>query len=293
MTTTIEPETVSIPTPHGIDIAASVWPGDGDPVILSHGGGQTRHSWGATAAALAEAGHQVLSYDHRGHGDSTWSHDGDYSPLRFAEDAVSVVEWAGRPVIWTGASLGGITGLITADTITERFKALVLVDITPNPSLEGVQRILNFMGKDLERGFASLEEAADAVATYQPHRKRPQDLSGLAKNLRQGDDGRWRWHWDPNFLQMRASAQDNNRHFNPAREAAGRLKLPTLLIRGRLSDLVTEAEVKEFLDLMPHAEYVDVIDAAHMVAGDKNDIFTEAVTGFVARLDRDEAGRIG
>lgn len=285
MPETIEPTTVNITTPAGLTIAADVWEGDGDPVILSHGGGQTRHSWGGTAAALAASGHQVISYDHRGHGDSTWSPDGDYNPLRFSEDAVALVEWVERPVIWTGASLGGITGLIAAGEITERFKALVLVDITPNPSLEGVQRILNFMGKDLERGFASLEEASEAVAAYQPHRKRRKDLSGLAKNLRQGDDGRWRWHWDPAFLQMRASAQDNNRHFNPAREAAERLQLPTLLVRGKLSDLVTEAEVKEFLGMMPHAEYIDVMDAAHMVAGDKNDIFTDAVTGFVAKID--------
>ena len=285
MTAMTEPETVTITTTHGVSIAASLWPGEGDPVVLSHGGGQTRHSWGGTAAALAATGHQVLSFDHRGHGDSSWSPGGDYNPMRFAEDAVEVVRWVGRPVIWTGASLGGITGLIAAKRVTELFKALVLVDITPNPSLEGVQRILNFMGKDLENGFASLEEASEAVAAYQPHRRRRRDLSGLAKNLRQGEDGRWRWHWDPAFLQMRASAQDNNRHFNPAREAAQELKLPTLLIRGKLSDLVTEEEVREFLEMMPHAEYVDVLDAAHMVAGDKNDIFTDAVTRFVSKID--------
>ncbi|MDH4276818.1 MAG: alpha/beta hydrolase [Acidimicrobiia bacterium] len=284
-----EQRTVTIETTSGLRIVGDQWDG-GDPsvapVVLAHGGGQTRHAWGSTARALAATGHRVLTIDLRGHGDSDWAADGDYAIDRFVDDAESVLDWIGRPVIWVGASLGGLTGLVLSVRRAVDMAALILVDITPRPRTDGVERILAFMSGDVERGFASLEEAADAIAAYQPHRPRPVDLSGLAKNLRRGDDGRWRWHWDPAFLNVREDkVQSEIPDFNQAEAAAADLTLPTLLVRGRLSDLVTEDEAREFLAMVPHAEYLDVAGAAHMVAGDRNDVFTEAVTRFVAKLD--------
>lgn len=292
----IESQIVTIPTRSGQQIVGDEWNGDREdgpeatPVVLAHGGGQTRHAWGSTARALAATGHQVLTIDMRGHGDSDWARDGDYRIERFVDDAESVLDHVGRPVVWVGASLGGVTGLVLSARPTADLAALVLVDITPKPRLAGVERILAFMANDLERGFASLDEAADAIAAYQPQRPRPDDMSGLAKNLRQGDDGRWRWHWDPAFLDARnrprsATGASTVPDFNLAERAACQLTLPTLLVRGRLSDLVTEEDAREFLAMVPHAEYLDVAGAAHMVAGDRNDVFTEAVTRFVAKLD--------
>ena len=279
------PITVEIQTPT-VRLTGDHWHGDGPPVILAHGGGQTRHSWGGTAEVLAEHGHEVLSIDLRGHGDSTWDPAGDYSMQAFRTDALVVARWVSRPVNWVGASLGGMTGLYAIDADPDLFASLVLVDITPRPAAAGVDRILSFMAQQAYEGFGSLEEAADVIAAYQPHRPRKKDLSGLAKNLRLGEDGRWRWHWDPAFLGIRPeNSTEHARDRNPEElsEIARRLLLPTLLIRGRLSDLVTDTEVAEFRALVPHSEYVDVADAAHMIAGDKNDIFTEAVVDFLTR----------
>ncbi len=278
------PTTVEIPTPGAITIAADLWDGAGPPVVLAHGGGQTRHSWGGTAAALAAHGHRVLSIDLRGHGASSWDPEGDYSMAAFRDDALAVVRWMGSPVAWVGASLGGMTGLHAVDAEPDRFSSLVLVDITPRPAAAGVERILGFMSAHATDGFGSLDEAADAIAAYQPHRPRPRDLSGLRKNLRLGADGRWRWHWDPAFLDIRAGGSSEHargRHHLELMEMARRLTLPVLLVRGRLSDLVTEQEVAEFRELVPHAGYVDVAGAAHMIAGDRNDVFTDAVVGFL------------
>jgi pimeloyl-ACP methyl ester carboxylesterase len=284
----VTPERVTVDAPDGIGIAADHWPGDGPPVVLAHGGGQTRHSWGGTAAVLADRGHRVVSIDLRGHGDSGWAPDGDYTMAAFRRDALAVVDWIGEPVAWVGASLGGMTGLHAVDALPTAFTALVLVDITPRPAAAGVSRILEFMARDADDGFATLEDAADAIAAYQPHRPRPRDLSGLAKNLRQGDDGRWRWHWDPAFLNIRTGGRSEHardRHHGELEDIARRLELPTMLVRGKLSDLVTEDEVRDFLDMVPHAEYVDVADAAHMIAGDRNDVFTDAVATFLDRPD--------
>jgi len=274
----------TIVTPDGMQIAVDHWPGEGPAVVLAHGGGQTRHSWGGTAAVLAAHGHRVVSMDLRGHGDSAWDPNGDYSMTAYRGDAIAVAEWVGTPVAWVGASLGGMTGLHAVDAAPDRFSALVLVDITPRPAAAGVSRILEFMGKDAADGFATLDEAADAIATYQPHRPRPTDLSGLRKNLRLGTDGRWRWHWDPAFINMRTggtSEHARDAHHDELAAIARRLTLPVLLVRGKLSDLVTEAEVDEFRQMVPHAGYVDVAGAAHMIAGDKNDVFTDAVVNFL------------
>lgn len=275
---------VEITTPAGLGIAADEWSGDGPAVVLAHGGGQTRHSWGGTAEVLASHGHRVISMDLRGHGDSDWAPDGDYHMSAYCDDALAVARWIDAPVAWVGASLGGMTGLHAVDAAPELFSALVLVDITPRPAAAGVSRILEFMAKDAVDGFATLDDAADAIAAYQPHRPRPSDLSGLAKNLRLGDDSRWRWHWDPAFLDMRTggtSEHARDLHHGELEQIARRLTIPTLLIRGKLSDLVTDAEVAEFLHMMPKAQYVDVAGAAHMIAGDRNDVFTDAVVDFL------------
>jgi len=273
-------------TDGGVVLAADAW-GDPEarPVVLLHGGGQTRHAWGGTAAALARAGWHALAVDLRGHGESTWAGDGDYRLDRFADDLRAVLDALPRRAVVVGASLGGMSALLAAGEAPRAdVAALVLVDIAPRIESEGAARIVSFM---LSRpdGFASLDEAADAVAGYQPHRPRPKDLSGLAKNLRRGEDGRWRWHWDPRFLAGvgRPAAGDTPGRLDAA---AATLRVPTLLVRGRLSDLLSEEGARHFLELVPHARYADVSGAGHMVAGDRNDAFTRAVVEFLATVGR-------
>jgi pimeloyl-ACP methyl ester carboxylesterase len=164
-------------------------------------------------------------------------------------------------------------------------KGVILVDVTPRLETDGVNRIIGFM-KGGTSGFASLEEAADSIAQYLPHRKRPKDLSGLAKNLRRLEDGRYYWHWDPKMLKTMGPTpytEEDDRRLKERLQDLSNLTIPTLLIRGRLSDLVSTETATEFLEMVPHAEYVDLADAHHMVAGDRNDVFTEAVTEFLLR----------
>ncbi|MBZ0231264.1 MAG: alpha/beta hydrolase [Deltaproteobacteria bacterium] len=252
------------------------------PVVFLHGGGQTRHAWGGTAAAVARSGAYAISLDHRGHGDSGWPADGNYD-LAFAEDVRAIARQLGRPPVVVGASLGGLAALMAEGELGPLLRALVLVDVAPRLEQDGVARIINFMATGLD-GFASLEDAADAIAAYLPNRKRPRDLGGLAKNLRQRDDGRWHWHWDPRFI--RRDRGDPTFAVERMEAAARRVQAPTLVVRGRMSDVLTEDGVRALRALIPHAEYVDVAGAAHMVAGDDNDAFTSSVIGFLGRLDR-------
>ncbi len=258
-------------------------------VLLVHGGGQTRHSWRGTSNILAARGWTAVTMDQRGHGDSDWAKDGDYEFPAFKEDLVCVAdqiagELGSRPVC-VGASLGGIASML-AEGQTDRdvLSSVILVDVTPRLKLAGVVKILGFMGERAEDGFASLQEAADAIASYLPNRPRPRDLSGLAKNLRQGEDGRFRWHWDPRFLDSRRrhGVPEQREELQRDLEVAVRaISVPMLLVRGRQSELVDEEMVAEFLSLAPNARFADVSEAGHMVAGDKNDVFTDAVLGFL------------
>jgi non-heme chloroperoxidase len=183
-----------------------------------------------------------------------------------------------RPVL-VGASMGGGTSLVAVGEDRVDATALVLVDIAPRIEPVGVAKIQAFMAQKPE-GFASLDEVADAIASYQPHRQRPKNLEGLGKNVRIGDDGRYRWHWDPRFRQGARNIEQRQARL----EACARnLTLPTLLVRGGLSDILSEEGAESFLALCPHSEYVNVEGAAHMVAGDRNDIFAHAVVDFLRR----------
>lgn len=253
------------------------------PVLLLHGGGQTRHAWGGTARALADAGFHAVSVDQRGHGESAWDPQQRYGLHHFADDLVALTQAFDRPPAVVGASLGGLAGLLGQGEHPEPIlRALVLVDVAHRLEREGVMRIMRFMLDRTHEGFGSLDEVADAVAAYLPHRARPRSTAGLAKNLRLGDDGRYRWHWDPAFV---AGEQQNDPQTIKARlaQAARSLRAPTLVVRGRLSDVLSDEVAREFVELAPQAEYVDVAAAAHMVAGDRNDVFTEAVTSFLRR----------
>ena len=271
-------------------LAADVFGNDGRPVLLLHGGGQTRHAWRRTAVEIARAGMIAYAVDQRGHGDSEWVADGAYAFDDFAADITSVAaaleERHGAAPVAIGASLGGIASLLAAgETKDPIFAALVLVDITPRVDLSGVAKVQGFMRTHARDGFATVEEAADAVAAYLPHRPRPRSHEGLKKNLRLHADGRWRWHWDPRFLDGRRTVDGNRLVIESSLIAAAKhLTVPAMLVRGGSSELVQEEHAKEFLTLVPHARYADVGGARHMVAGDRNDQFSAAILQFLKDL---------
>ena len=176
--------------------------------VLLHGGGQTRFAWGTTAPVLAERGWRVYRVDLRGHGESDWPGDGDYGLDAFAGDVPPSPPSLPEPPVLVGASLGGIASILAIGrSETPIARGLVLVDVAPKIEQDGAERIGAFMSEHLESGFGSLEEVADAVAAYNPHRPRPTDLSGLKKNVRQRADGRWVWHWDPRFMSGKPASR--------------------------------------------------------------------------------------
>jgi pimeloyl-ACP methyl ester carboxylesterase len=252
-------------------------------VLLWHGGGQTRHSWKSTAQQLALAGWTAVVFDTRGHGDSEWAPDGDYSMDALVEDVVAAAGKYSDPVL-VGASLGGLMSLVGIGTGRVSARGLLLVDVAPRIESAGSRRIGEFMRERAETGFADLHEVAAAVAAYNPHRRRPASLDGLRKNVRQHADGRWYWHWDPRIMPGHVDEPTRLVDIERLRDAARGVTVPTLLVRGGLSDVLSEEGVRDFLELVPQARFVDVGSAGHMVAGDDNDAFSDAVFTFLDSL---------
>ena len=275
----------------GNDIALSRFdppiPSHRPPVLLLHGGGQTRHAWTNTAQLLAADGFPAFAADLRGHGESAWVADAGYSIRDFGADAAalgdSIGAMCGRSPVAVGASLGGMSALIALGDRVDVFAGLVLVDITPKVQADGIARVQGFMRDHAHEGFATYEEAADAIARYLPHRPKPPSLEGLKKNLRLRDDGRLVWHWDPAMLGGPRGFSSAGSPTETLSRAAAALEVPTMLVRGGQSELVGEEEVADFRRLCPHAEFVDIAGAHHMVAGDRNSVFSDAVIDFLER----------
>ena len=265
----------------GLQLVADVR-GDPDapPVLLLHGGGQTRHAWGTTAETVASRGWRTVALDLRGHGDSEWAPNGDYSFTAYSADCLAVVDQLERPSVLVGASLGGMAAMLAEGTSDRVVSCgLVLVDITSKSNPEGIARIRSFMQSGLD-GFETLDAAAEAIAAYTPQRTKRVNPSGLKKVLRERD-GRWYWHWDPKFIGQGRTEVVPDRLAGLIDVAMSNIHVPTMLVRGLLSDVVTQEGVDELLAKIPGATVVGVDGAAHMIAGDRNDAFSEAVVTFL------------
>ena len=270
-----------------LDLAVETHNPSGRPVLLfSHGFGQTRGAWHGAATTMAKEGCRCVTFDCRGHGESDRVADGAYRMEQFADDLIRVSMVQPEPPILVGASMGGLMGMLVAGEVRPSpFRALVLVDITPRWESAGVERILAFM-QAYPDGFANYAEAAEKIAGYLPQRRERKTEEQLRPLLRQGADGRLRWHWDPALLAGVVS--DSERYQPRLLAATSKIEIPVLLLSGARSDVVSSDTVNEFLQRVPHARHVEIAQATHMVAGDANDAFTREVTRFVQDLARQD-----
>jgi pimeloyl-ACP methyl ester carboxylesterase len=278
----------------GNRLVADVYGEAGHPVLLLHGGGQTRHSWRGAALTIARSGRSAITLDLRGHGDSDWVASGEYRNRDFADDIRSVAlqvaqRFGTRPVVVT-ASYSGITSLLAEGahftaTGGNLLAGFFIVDMALTNDTEGARKVTGFMLAHAYEGFATVEEAADTVAAYLG-RPKPKNPGGLQKNLRQGKDGRWRWHWDPKFMDGATHINTDRDEVDADMRAAVRdTTLPVLMVRGEASDVMLEEHIIELQKTAPRVRYVNVAGAHHMVVGEENDTFTQALIGFLDEAD--------
>lgn len=271
----------------GLALAATAFPTASplqasNTLLFAHGFGQTRGAWQRSGMALAAEGYAGLSYDARGHGESARNPiDLPYAGEQLADDLIIVAGEHAQPPVLVGASMGGLFGMISEARWPGLFRAMVLVDITPRWEEAGLQRILGFVTA-FPQGFDSLDQAADVIAAYLPHRRSRKTPQELREVLRAGSDGRWRWHWDARLIDE--LVRDCAQHQDDIVDAARTIRCPVLLISGGRSDLVSAKTVEEFQALVPHARHAHLPQATHMLAGDDNDTFTGTVLEYLADL---------
>ena len=250
----------------------------GKTVLLLHGAGQQAHSWDFISLALCEEYH-VLALDARGHGDSQWSADGDYSMDAHQSDLDAVVEAIGiAPFILVGHSMGGRNAFAYASRNPEAVDALVIVDTGPTGRPQGQDRIRRF--RELPDELDSYQEFASRIQSY-TGRTTEQVLGSLKYSIRERDDGKWTWKYDP--LLRSPGFQPQIWPEAKLWDCLAQVRCPTLLVRGSDSDVLSPEVIERMLEVVPRIQGSVVEKAGHLVPGDNPTGFLEVIRDFLRR----------
>ncbi len=250
----------------GQTISALVWGTAAPELVLVHGGAQNAHTWDTVALALDRP---LIAVDLPGHGHSSHRDDHAYWP---AENAIAVEhavrELAPDARMVVGMSLGGLTSLALTDRAPDLVRQLVLVDVTPGVNREKSSAIAQFI--DGPEYFSSFDEILDRTIQFNPTRSESSLRRGVLHNAIEQPDGRWRWRYD---LPRRGSGEGDEGRIMPGLDelwdAVARVKVPLTLVRGGLSPVVDDDDVRELERRNPAARVIVVDGAGHSVQGDK------------------------
>jgi pimeloyl-ACP methyl ester carboxylesterase len=234
------------------------WGGAGPLIVLLHGLRDQAHEWDRVAPALTPLG-RVLALDQRGHGESDAPASG-YAPDDFAADLAAFCDALAldRPVV-IGHSLGGRVAYHFAAAHPGRLRALVLVDIGASASPESIPAAVDFIRK----GAGPFASPDDALRALLGGRLLPNAGTAhyLRHNLRQTADGLWRWKYD---LDGAIAAIRTGRG-RDGWEVVSRIRVPTLLVRGGRSDILSADEAARLRDAIPGATLVELPGVGHLI----------------------------
>jgi len=245
------------------------------PMLLLHGGAQTAHSWDEVAPDFARD-HHVLALDQRGHGDTAWAPGGHYRREDFVADVCAFLDdrdWRDATVV--ALSLGGLNAIAFAARHPDRIRGLVVVDVAPTINRAGGQAIAAQLGV---RDFASFEDAVARAQSFNPLRSAENIRARLRHSLRQDENGRWRYKFDPNI-----GGGGLETDFERLWQDVTRIGCPTLLVRGAQSAILSRETAARFVRELPGSTVVEVPGAGHSVMGDNPTGFVSAVRPFLAR----------
>ena len=255
---------------------------DNPPMLLLHGFAQTCHSWDFVALGFSD-NYRVIVLDQRGHGDSDWASDGDYSPETQQEDISGVVNELGLDnFVLMGLSMGGRNSFTYAANNSGKVKALVVVDAAPQNMQQGTQNIRSFVQQDDE--LDSVDAFVERVLQYNPRRDPQQVRGSILHNLKELPNGKWTWKYDRALRspgrRMGSDAETEKRLWGYIES----LQCPTLLVRGGASDIVAMDTADRMNQAIPNSRIATIEGAGHLVMGDSPSGFQSAVTDFLASL---------
>lgn len=252
------------------------------PMLLLHGGRQTAHSWDFFSLAMRSE-HHVYALDQRGHGDSDWAPDGDYSRQAHLKDIHGFGRAMGLDRFrLIGLSMGGMNSITYAATYPENVEALVIVDVGPEIMRENAEEQRRFNREANELDFDELIERAHR---FNPRRSKEHLANSLKHNLRELPNGKWTWKFDPVILhpdahRNYASASTIDELWGLARTITS----PTLIVRGGESQVFSQEQAEKLNAAIAGSRLVTIPKAGHTVPGDNPAAFEAAVRAFFAQL---------
>ena len=277
----LHPDAIAVPDDHQVIVGSMRlhcldWGGSGAPILFLHGGGLTAHTWDCVAVMLRR-GYRCVALDQRGHGDSEWSPVIDYRIAAHLCDIEGFIDAMGleRPIL-VGQSMGGLNSIAYATRHSDRMRAMVIVDVAPDISASGAERIRDFAATpELDSPQAFLERAVKFNSLRDPAVLR----RSLHYNLRETPAGKWMFKHD-----QRRRSDDAMRSFNEDRaqlaSEVSKIKCPTLVVRGALSDVLTDAAAEKFARSLPDGRSVTVEKSGHNVQGDNPRALLDAMRAF-------------
>ncbi len=264
---------------NGMNFHLLEWGDPGKPgVLMLHGASQQAHSWDFISLGLSSEYH-VLVLDQRGHGDSDWAPDGDYSIEAAQGDLDGIVDALGLADFnLMGHSMGGRNSFVWASRHPGMLRSLTIVDTGPETVRQGSDRIRRF--RELPDNLDTFEEFADRVQEY-TGRSREQVLGALQYSIRQGADGKWTWKYDK---VMRQSGRTES-YWTPEQlwDCVKRIDCPTLVTRGDRSDIFAAETMDRMCEDIADCTCVTIANAGHLVQGDNPVDFLAAARAHLAR----------
>ena len=249
---------------NGLDFHYLEWGDAGNPTVLMlHGVSQQSHSWDFVSLSLSDRFH-AIALDQRGHGDSDWAPDGDYSIEAQQADIDAVVEALGLGrFTLMGHSMGGRNSYVWASRHPGVLDSLVIVDTGPQGQQAGTRRIQQF--QQLPDELDSFDEFAQRVQEY-TGRQLDQVLGALRYSIRERADGKWTWKYDK--ILRTAGARPPGWTPEQLWECVERIDCPTLVVRGERSDIFAPETLERMGQVIPDCATATVARAGHLVQGD-------------------------
>jgi esterase len=235
------------------------------PMVFLHGGALNAHTWDLVCLALRDE-YRCIALDQRGHGDSDWSPDADYSMSAQLADTKGFVDTLGLDkFILVGMSLGAINSLAFAIAHPDRLNALVIIDAGPEIRRPGSSRIRDFVNGVADT--VTIEGIIEKALQFNPRRDPTILRRSLMHALRQQPDGSWKWKYDRRRFQV--LDQEKHRSERAAlADGLARITCPTLVVRGGESDVFHEEDGIRLAQRLPDGKFVTVPRAGHTVQGD-------------------------
>lgn len=272
-------------TVNGLKLAYQEWGNQSSPpIVMLHGFGVSGHMFDEFAERMQDR-YWLLALDQRGHGDSDWAEDGDYSRDAFVEDLEGFRTALGIDnFVLIGHSMGGLNAVAYVNRYPGHVRALVLVDVGPEASREGVDNIVRFTRGPDELEF---EEFVQMAHRFNPRRTLENIRERMRHRLKPTESGKWTWKFDRRFREP-GSNLNIGWKLSPDElwQLFRNITVPTLLIRGAESDVLSPEVAERCVHEMPAARLVTIPGAGHSVPGDNPDAFTEAVATFLAEVER-------